>query len=888
MTKGVTCYIPGCKATFNTWGKLLDHFKNTHKILHSRVAGTYLHEMAMKDKGAHQTQKRKADKEAGTGPANKKPATKVKRELPDGDQTAPQADGNGDQQVCAPKEVKAEPQGGQQDSAAAGQGSTVSVWKDMRCWVKCDLDGTPLEPFICGGPCASVTRPDLFCQPSAGAGNPSKQQSSLDVQMKPAMAPKPVVLNNATGPPGPLSMVPAAQDQVEQTSQNSEAPGNVLHPVLMMKEMHTMMKQMNKDPTLWKKELPMVAVNAVYLELNGPKAKRDGDCSKALWPRKLRLDKVMLPAFQEWLDKENKHQGHLQVMLRCVGRALGALEVNGQKASTIPAAIEAPALVALYTSKESNKLFGMNLFNPKYSWTLKTIDSMSWYCSFHLSQCTDKQINCEPGPWKEYINVLNAFQKEMKGGLRKKCVEQKRKFSREKMCEDRAAIKNFPIVQDMRKCLKEAYICLRIMSKQFAGKPALSKAARGEANGIVAAAIYLDTFGGRKLEWELAGHDYIKGQLDKGMDYIVCSHHKTAKTYGDLAKYLSPGLQECFKCYLELPRPNECPTFLVPPVKAKTVSIPGALKNFCARYWPQDKTKLQVNYMRKYFHNTLMKLTDSAEKLKDLMVIIDAHSKQVQDKVYIMRDPEDDVKLARELVKTIFGSTVAWPTDEEVSDYEASNSELSKWLADIISEDTAAGQDEAEEQEQEEEEEDEGEDDLDLEWWEFGKHFGIMNPEDSLAPIADSSDHVAPIADLPEVVELKDVVQEAVVPGAVVAEPKDCKNKKFNAIPEAKLKLYEEYTIAAGSNKRMAVPGCAKQFFEDQLKEWQTQNGFDQFALPYSNEWYYDLRVESIDKEMITKYHCKDVARNHLQKKYVPGLRESAEKASPANPGDID
>ena len=59
---------------------------------------------------------------------------------------------------------------------------------------------------------------------------------------------------------------------------------------------------------------------------------------------------------------------------------------------------------------------------------------------------------------------------------------------------------------------------------------------------------------------------------------------------------------------------------MVPPKGAKRASIPGALKRFCRRYWPSDRTPLQVNLQRKHFHNTLMKMTETEEKFKEVFI----------------------------------------------------------------------------------------------------------------------------------------------------------------------------------------------------------------------------------------------------------------------------
>ena len=66
---------------------------------------------------------------------------------------------------------------------------------------------------------------------------------------------------------------------------------------------------------------------------------------------------------------------------------------------------------------------------------------------------------------------------------------------------------------------------------------------------------------------------------------------------------------------------------------------------------------------RIYLPKELLSITKDEEKLKNIMVIRDAHSKDVQKKHYILKDPEDEIKLAKELVKSVLGDSVRWPFD---------------------------------------------------------------------------------------------------------------------------------------------------------------------------------------------------------------------------------
>ena len=187
----------------------------------------------------------------------------------------------------------------------------------------------------------------------------------------------------------------------------------------------------------------------------------------------------------------------------------------------------------------------------------------------------------------------------------------------------------------------------------------------GLANAAMAGGIAFDTFSGRKMEWEILDHSYVDGVLAANGDHLVCSAHKTSKTYGSIAKLLTPGLFEAFQCYNRLHRPADCTRFLVPAVEgAENVALPSALRGFCKAFFADDvEARPTFNIMRKMFHRELHTMSKDTEKLKELMVVLDAHSKRVQDTHYILRDASDDVKLAKALVKAVLGKTVQWPSD---------------------------------------------------------------------------------------------------------------------------------------------------------------------------------------------------------------------------------
>ena len=246
--------------------------------------------------------------------------------------------------------------------------------------------------------------------------------------------------------------------------------------------------------------------------------------------------------------------------------------------------------------------------------------------------------------------------------------------------------------------------------------------ARQLANTAIAGIIYNDTHGGRKREWEIAKLDYVRTVLASGSDCLVCSDHKTWKTYGDIAKWLSPGLARALKIYDTLPRPADVDTFLAPArATAETVSIVTGLKTWARRHLDKHHTHPTVNLYRKSNHKVLMDMTKDAEKLKELMVIIDAHSKFVQDKHYYLKEPEEDVKLAKLLVEKVLGGACPWPSQAFIDDCLAEKSKLGNLFRGIGNDEMPIGNDDALEPDDEE-----GEEDCDQEemlWWEGGGDF---------------------------------------------------------------------------------------------------------------------------------------------------------------------
>ena len=248
-----------------------------------------------------------------------------------------------------------------------------------------------------------------------------------------------------------------------------------------------------------------------------------------------------------------------------------------------------------------------------------------------------------------------------------------------------------------------------------------------------------------------------------------------------------------------------------------------------------------------------MKLTSDASKLKEMMVVLDGHSKQVMDRHYILRDPEDDVVLAKALVKEVLGETVAWPTDEEADVFANDTSEsLSSALHKAFAGDFSGVSEivDACGKSLDVINFSDDEDDSALVWWENAEKFGVPNPQlYQIIPLPDCS----PFGEAPALMDESMSVQIPV------------KTRK-NSISSDKLKLYDQYTMPKGSlSRRMKVSPEAHAYMVERVKEWQQENCMGQTDRPVLNEWYLDVRVDAIQAGFLTKHHSPDVVKSYLK-----------------------
>jgi len=196
--------------------------------------------------------------------------------------------------------------------------------------------------------------------------------------------------------------------------------------------------------------------------------------------------------------------------------------------------------------------------------------------------------------------------------------EQLSKNVRDKYLEDLERLKNLPPIDTMRQAVEHAFAILKAIHKKYAGTTEpLPAAVQAMANACMVACIWLDMFGGRKMEWERMLADLISVMLSSELDFVMVRDHKTSRTYGTIAKWFTPGTRAAAACYMDFPRPASVKTFLVPAHgTAGSVDIPSSLRTFGLNFLPPGCTLPTVNLMRKFFHKALLSLTKEEEGLK--------------------------------------------------------------------------------------------------------------------------------------------------------------------------------------------------------------------------------------------------------------------------------
>eukprot|EP00971_Amphidinium_carterae_P348694 6490631-Amphidinium_carterae.1 len=192
---------------------------------------------------------------------------------------------------------------------------------------------------------------------------------------------------------------------------------------------------------------------------------------------------------------------------------------------------------------------------------------MASYTQYHLHIMTQNKLRGLPGHWTDFATALGNLASDLKGGSRKKYEDERAHRVHMKSMTDLKSIKGLAPRDVLKGAVFNAFKdiasicrtnCFHHLNWTYKGLH-LPSNVRGHLNTALAGCLYLDSFAGRKMEWEMLHLAHVEArpcleQISAGKDYIVCDHHKTSKVYGSLAKWLTPGLVSAFSAVLELAR----------------------------------------------------------------------------------------------------------------------------------------------------------------------------------------------------------------------------------------------------------------------------------------------------------------------------------------------
>ena len=480
----------------------------------------------------------------------------------------------------------------------------------------------------------------------------------------------------------------------------------------------------HKPPSHWTSTVPNITIKQVYLDLGEIQPSEAGGRA-ASWPIPLGDFRIDISGFNEHLKDKRHSDAQVGDMQRGINRFFHMLEIENLDLSANPDAAANPAiLVGVLSSEVYKKIFRLPMMQG-FPWSRKMLDALKVFVEWQKTQVNDKTLFDDDNKWEKMARAFDSLSIRLKANVQKQINEDKHERDMNKRVADAEKLEDFPSVQTFKETVLRAMRTLFDIKQKYSDVAELPHDVQCVANACIVLIIWFNGFGGRKKEWEIMKRAHCYEQIKKGLDFFICSKHKTSHLYGNLAKWVATGTMKAIEIYLSLPCKAGTETFLVPTAEGQDyVCIPTALKRGCRLFLPPGCTWPTVNLMRKWYHTELHKLTQTEAHLLNLMKTIDAHSPNVAKKHYILQTPKDDAKLAKALVHAMLGEPVPWPENNKFK--EISNPKpLHKMLS--IADKVPEGHDE----------EDTPEDEFGF--WDLAKLFGISEPLPVLGNAAGSS-----------------------------------------------------------------------------------------------------------------------------------------------------
>ena len=194
-------------------------------------------------------------------------------------------------------------------------------------------------------------------------------------------------------------------------------------------------------------------------------------------------------------------------------------------------------LQALYSEGVIQKVLQLPILSPQYTWTRKITFALQHWCAFHLIECNRRNLN-------HAARCISLLSTDCLANVKKQVARRHKLALIAKNRKDADLIEKLPPVPKLKAAVRKAMIDLAVLHSVYAGQTSMPEPACMAALASVTGVIFCGGFGGRCGEWECMPLEHVKQQLSAGKNFLVCPHHKTAHKYGELGKYLSPGVKD--------------------------------------------------------------------------------------------------------------------------------------------------------------------------------------------------------------------------------------------------------------------------------------------------------------------------------------------------------
>ena len=310
-------------------------------------------------------------------------------------------------------------------------------------------------------------------------------------------------------------------------------------------------------------------------------------------------------------------------------------------------------LIAVYQNDLMEAIMDLDFMQHNSGWTTEMLNALSHFCTYLQVQCN----KCVPRK-SECRLKLQQLQEELLNGYKNQNLDSRKIRKAAKKREDSQRLRSFPKVEVVQDAVKKAMLQLYAIVTNYKKNGRISPEEQRSATTAIIGIIFYNGFAGRSGDWEKLELHQVTDMLERALEYLMVTQHKTKDTYGDLAKYLFEGTREACRHFIMLPG-HSSGLFL------GGASVPYHLQRFAAQYLPKYAPP-NSNLIRKLFHTILLRMCNRGECL-NLLSKVDAHSPTVAAQVYTTKTEEDDAALSKLLFETTFGQAVAWPDAVELA-----------------------------------------------------------------------------------------------------------------------------------------------------------------------------------------------------------------------------